>query len=476
MIAQLLNRQFVLEQLADVRRQLEKDVEQNRSGGSAGVEHLESSDYEKALGLVAEAEISETQQSSGQPGFESSDVGRSRAHSGAPLDDFSFLSRDPVINIVQSALEEYFEERGMAPAEQVERVELPDDRRGLASEVAVTDCALRDVFPSRIEAGRRIFNKFSITDAGWVSCKVAEGIRLFTGKHSFNEDRPAPLHIADQARVLLVGDWGTGLPRAREVSGKMRRFIEEGKASNLEVHVIHLGDVYYAGWEREYRKRFLPHWPVKPAEADSIGSWCLNANHDMYSGGYGYFDFLLADGRFGRQQRSSYFELFNQHWQIIGLDSGWDAGDLKDPQSQWVETCVASSERKVMLLSHHPLFSVYDPKCVGKEMGKKLRKTLQSKRVRGWFWGHEHRCMLYDDYLDVPFARCVGNGGVPVYMTHNVDDPYPAPGNYEYRGWIDKGLEPWALMGFAVLDFDGPAINIRYVNEYGNTHKAEVIE
>ena len=31
-------------------------------------------------------------------------------------------------------------------------------------------------------------------------------------------------------------------------------------------------------------------------------SWALNGNHDMYSGGWGYFDHLLADERFSRQR------------------------------------------------------------------------------------------------------------------------------------------------------------------------------
>jgi hypothetical protein len=61
-------------------------------------------------------------------------------------------------------------------------------------------------------------------------------------------------------------------------------------------------------------------------------------------------------------------------------------------------------------------------------------------------------------------------------MFRDEDDPYQEPVVYEYRGWFRKGVEPWALMGFAVLDFepDG-SIKVAYVDENGYTHKREVL-
>jgi hypothetical protein len=47
------------------------------------------------------------------------------------------------------------------------------------------------------------------------------------------------------------------------------------------------------GEKDEYMERMFPFWPVTSAERNSIGSWSLNGNHDMYSGGEGYFDTLL---------------------------------------------------------------------------------------------------------------------------------------------------------------------------------------
>jgi hypothetical protein len=43
----------------------------------------------------------------------------------------------------------------------------------------------------------------------------------------------------------------------------MRAELDAGIKAGLEQHVIHLGDVYYSGWEFEYRERLLKYWPVK---------------------------------------------------------------------------------------------------------------------------------------------------------------------------------------------------------------------
>lgn len=42
-----------------------------------------------------------------------------------------------------------------------------------------------------------------------------------------------------------------------------------------------------------------------------------------------------------------------------------------------------------------------------------------------------------------------------------------------YYESLDDGLERWARMGFAVLDFDGPSVEVRYIDELGATHHTE---
>jgi len=475
MIAQLLNRKFVLEQMEAIQAQLTEDVSQQRYGGAEAP--LGPGDYEEALAHVGRAIDQERRESTGQPSFAPDDRRRD-GERPAELDDFAFLSRDPIVSIVQSALEQHLERRESG-AELIQTEPADDRRRGDNAPPVVTDLSLKDCEPQRDPGdGRRVFDRFSITDVGWVSSKVAEGIRLFRSRRPFTEKPAPPVEINDGARIILVGDWGSGIPRAQKVATAMGYEVRASLNRNQEVHVVHLGDVYYSGWAYEYRKRFLPYWPVKPEYAARAGSWCLNGNHDMYSGGYGYFDTLLKDPRFARQGQASFFRLFNKHWQILGLDTAWDDNGLKDPQSSWVRDVLEKNRQKAIMLTHHQLFSVFeDGPDVGIVLRDKLQRVLDENRIHTAFFGHEHRCVLYKSGT-VKYARLIGHGGVPVYMTHGIDDPYPPLVSYEYRRYTTSsfGLEHWALFGFAVLDFDGPRIHVRYVDEDGDTHKEETIE
>jgi hypothetical protein len=60
-------------------------------------------------------------------------------------------------------------------------------------------------------------------------------------------------------------------------------------------------------------------------------------------------------------------------------------------------------------------------------------------------------------------------------MNHMEAEGYKEPAIYEYRKYIDAGLELWALFGFAVLDFSADAINVRYIDEFGTEFKSERI-
>jgi hypothetical protein len=326
---------------------------------------------------------------------------------------------------------------------------------------------------------RRFATQFEVTDIRWVSSGLSWLITQFRGKHDFCS-RPAtdvPRQLQDDVRILVVGDWATGLPRAQNVAKEMRKVLEEGIANHRQQVVVHLGDTYYSGWKTEYQDRLLKYWPVRPEEADKIASFTLNGNHDMYSGGHSYYTVALADKRFKPWHNgSSFFSLANNQWHLFGLDTAYDDFDLKDPQSDWVNREMSGHQKNLMIFSHHQLFSAYEGG--GPKLAEKLGKVLESKRVRSWYWGHEHRCMLYDPYHDVQYGRCVGHGGVPVYMTHAATDPYPPPGNYEYRAFLTSPLgEHFGLFGFVVLDFrpDGK-VDVRYIDENGGPpHHQELI-
>lgn len=376
-----------------------------------------------------------------------------------PIAKAAYFSRDEVVSLFQSALEAYYEEQ------RPDLIQTAAGPGAAAADPPVTDRSLKGVAP----AAQKLFEKFSITDVGWASSLVAQGLRKVRGRRAFPRKAADPFPIADRARILLVGDWATGTPRARKVGRVMRAILDGPGPGAGNQHVIHLGDVYYSGYEREYKNRFLPYWPVRPGEEGAITSWCLNGNHDMYAGGFGYFDYLLQDPRFKHQQGSSYFSLRNQHWHLFGLDTAYEEHDLADPQAAWLGVEVAASPKAIML-SHHQPFSAYEKG--GEKLLAKVQPVLGTGRVRAWFWGHEHRCALYEPAHGIAAPRLIGHGGVPVYAS---DAALPAGVGYAYQESFETGFESWALFGFAVLDFDGDCIDVRYINEYGYEHHRETL-
>jgi calcineurin-like phosphoesterase family protein len=390
---------------------------------------------------------------------------------GAP-----FLGRDPVVSLLQTSLEERL--RDDHPDEIEEDAPARDDTEAQGSVAHVVQWL-------------RHPERFSRDDPRWIT-GVAGAVarRLERGNHPFNPV-PARAQIADDARVVLVGDWGTGLPRARAVAAFMREEVEDALADGREAHVIHLGDVYYSGDDAEYDRRLLADglWPADAGDAaGGVTSWSLNGNHDMYSGGWGYFDHLLAEERFAAQRSpdgrgTSFFRITSPSWELVGLDTSWEADPLSlgrsaalhDPQAAFVARVAGESDRKLALLSHHQFVSVHDPQEIDGTLPSKLADVLASGRVTAWFWGHEHRCMGYAATGGVAAPRCLGHGGVPVVVSEGLGAPVPAPGIWEERGFLDEGGRHWGRFGFAVLDFAGPRIAVRYRDDLGRVTRTEAI-
>ena len=450
---------------------MSEDVADRREGGPTDAA-LEPEDYAEALAHVEQALAKEQTQSSGQPGFAPPPPER-RSDWPAELDDYSFFSRDPIVSVVQSAIELYFDQPQNA-GDVVTEEPADDQRRGPDDEPAVTDRTLRNDQPTRDPDGRRLFDKFSVTDAGWIASAVAMGVRKLRKRRAFNVTPPPSVRLDGQARVILVGDWGSGLPRAQKVAAAMRGYVEQSLRAQQDVHVVHLGDVYYSGWDYEYQKRFLPYWPVQSGEAGKAGSWCINGNHDRIPVGMP-IRHASEDLRFPAGQAS--LHLHNDDWQVFVLDTAWDDNGLEISAGEFRDGTLGQFRQKAIALSHHQFFSAYEPSddC-GKVLREKLGSTLEGNRIHAAFWGHEHRCVLYELSQHIKYGRLVGHGGVPVYMTHAEGEPYVPPAAYEDRRFIDKGLERWALFGFAVLDFAGPKLYVRYVDENGFTSKDETIE
>jgi hypothetical protein len=322
-----------------------------------------------------------------------------------------------------------------------------------------------------------LFRRFGPCDPAWIETTIAEGIALIEGRPPFPDQPAPPAPLAENARVIVVGDWGTGLPGAIQVGRQMRAVLESTEPGR-ECHIIHLGDVYYSGWPEEYQDRFLRYWPVD-RDDDKVLSWSLSGNHDMYSGGHGYFDVLLRDPRFrghrlpdgGDHQVSSHFSLENDHWQLLGLDTGYLAHDLAGGQAGWVADKLRA-DRRTMLLTHHQPFSSFE--YVDAPLVETLAPALAVRKIDAWLWGHEHRAIVYElndaDYLD--FGACIGHGGVAVLMTGVEIADHPEV-RWAFKESEDQDGDPWSLHGFAILDFDDAALSIRFIDQNGHTNYEE---
>ncbi len=374
----------------------------------------------------------------------------------------------PILAILQSELTTAFEQLPDAFAR------LDDDN--VKRRIAQTPDQIR---VTHLWGPYEVTDPWIFGDPRWLWMEVVELWYKHKDKVAFGGLPPQPVTIADDARIVLVGDWGSGHQRAQKVAYEIRKILDDGRAAGKEQHVIHLGDVYFTGSRKEYEENFLQYWPVKPGE--DIGSFIICGNHDMYRGGHAYYGTALADSRFARQDHTSVFAIRNDNWQFLGLDTAYDTKQLSNGQDQWIRSQLnTAGNRRTTILSHHPLWSTYKEK-VGEKLRNQISPVLAGRRIDAWFWGHEHRCLVYKPREPVDFTSCVGHGGIPSYLTAAKGDPYL---KYEYRkrhrhGLLRRllglllGLKPRNTFGFAVIDLDGRDMHIRYIDESGTMHHDE---
>jgi len=292
--------------------------------------------------------------------------------------------------------------------------------------------------------------------------------------------------IADQWRIAMAADWGTGLYGAPKIADQMRA---RGPFDLL----MHLGDVYYSGTEKEVQERFLNAWP---REAGRINR-ALNSNHEMYSGGFGYFKLALP----ALGQTSSYFALQNRHWLLVCLDTAYVDHDMDNEQVAWLNLVIQDANqmggppKKVVLFSHQQLFSRLDDQ--GPKLQQALRHLLDTSAVTAWYWGHEHQAVVYDRHPQFGLlGRCLGNGGIPEVRKGDVKSA-PAEKTIGAVSWkrlsatadspsclvLDgpnqdiKGEESkFVPHGFMTLEFDGPTLTERVFLSDGTELFANTIQ
>jgi hypothetical protein len=249
--------------------------------------------------------------------------------------------------------------------------------------------------------------KFDTRDLlGWVGSFFTWWRRL--RPHEWRIGPSKPSRISNHARIGLLSDWGTGLYGAPVCAETIRR-----DSVGFD-YLMHLGDVYYSGTKHEIRTRFFPDWPMVAREAH----FALNSNHEMYSGGHGYFDEMLPElAKHSKilKQNASYFALENDYFVLVALDTGYVEHDLAGDQATWLHKIVADAHgKKIILFSHHQPFSLFEDQ--GTKLIARLNDLLKRQEIFAWYWGHEHRLVIYDKHADWNvIGRCIGHGGMPYF-------------------------------------------------------------
>ena len=149
---------------------------------------------------------------------------------------------------------------------------------------------------------------------------------------------------------------------------------------------------------------------------------------------------------------------------------------LTDVEAQWhLDKVRQAGTRRTVLLSHHQLFSAYEP-IGGAAVNQHLLDTFREVlgQVAAWFWGHEHRLDFYAPYLGLGRGRCLGCSAIPVFVEHDHYDakfdvplvPDPGdPGNPIRLG--DDGTV--YNHAYAILRLDGPNATVAYYQDSDET-------
>jgi predicted phosphodiesterase len=332
----------------------------------------------------------------------------------------------------------------------------------------------------------------------WLECvaefyehyKLAENASPPYTKYATLNDFVLSIILKDNCRIAIIGDWGTGEPRAQAL-------LEEIAAKKPDL-LIHLGDIYYSCTSAE-ANRFYEN--CQKALGFETRVFTLCGNHDMYSGAAPYYALLKRIG-----QPASFFCLRNAKWQIVvgdtgfndfnpltqGADATWirdrDEGDTYSELDWHRDKFVHASGRKTILLTHHQLFSrnsaihhdvsLYKHKQeldgirpVNQYLLEQFAEFLPQVAV--WIWGHEHNQVIYKPFVGLQRGRCVGASAIPVPVTDSLYSIDGALTGQEVPELIDGDPKLTQLradtegkfyqLGYAMLTLDADKASVEYL-------------
>jgi hypothetical protein len=312
--------------------------------------------------------------------------------------------------------------------------------------------------------------KYQLLDPLWELVSGTVWLENLLHKHPFPPGEPKPIQIPDQVTIAMAGDFGTGNFGASDSpSTKISKFIPTLKPD----FTIHLGDVYYAGTSGEEQNKLITFWPQ-----GSLGSFTLNSNHEMYSGGGPYFDEAVGGPVFNKLQSPfSFFALENSNWIIVGLDSAYNAGELSlymngslgnNAQLPFLQQ-MAQRGKQLIILTHHnglPTSGVQPnpPLTLYTEV---MGAFANGSAPAYWYWGHQHVGAVYKPLPNGTLGRCLGHAALPWGFSSNLQTSMQVEW-FETRNAQDPDDRLRVLNGFVLLELNGKNLAERFYDENGN--------
>ena len=285
------------------------------------------------------------------------------------------------------------------------------------------------------------------------------------------------------ASIGVVADWATFTFESCEIATKM--------AEQTPDYTVHLGDTYYVGEPKEIAANFLGDdcpWP-----RGSQGSFVLLGNHEMYARGIAYYEKLLPEmgiksGSKFSGQGAAFFCLENEHWRILGLDTGYHSigkvpllemipflapnCHFDDKLMQWLEYDVKlgnpDDKRGLVVLTHHQYLSAFKGETEYKKPAEQLAKFIGKDRPIVWIFGHEHKFSMYEKAQlgsgVTAYGRCIGHGGMPIELKDFKKDD--GKKGFSKLAMVDTretvaGSE-LGFNGYALLKVSGAKLEIEY--------------
>ena len=378
-----------------------------------------------------------------------------------------FVGRDPIVSMLQTSVEAKLHEEGLVS-------EAPrEDGHGFLSRLW-----------HKIE-GLIHPQKYGPEDPHWVTA-VAKAMleRLAAGQPPV---QPRARRARRSPTTRAWSSWATGGPASRARRRVAEHHGRRGSARRSRRVARRTSCTSATSTTRATRRSTtatcsIPAGGRSPAEQARRGvtSWALNGNHDMYSGGWGYFDHLLADERFGRQRGPRPRRASSGSARRRGASSAWTRHGSTDvahaeatPAScrtrrrrvaAWADE---PTPRKLVLLSHHQYVtdgrSAGDRREVERQGGSRGRGRARDRVALG------SRAALHGipDRRRSRSCAAWATAACPC-RRRPADGRSRRPAVWEVPGELrGRTARRWGSFGFAVLDLDGERIDASYRDDAG---------